>query len=347
MVFAQGAQPQPVAVGLIFHTEEVVVCEIDVVCGVLDDKPDLVDLLLGDLMDVLSAQPVLTAHIPKAILVGAPGLGPVHHEVVEPFRLDDVDTTAAASRDLAAVLGPTWGRKKRWDPAEQEAERVGLAGGGVQPESYRAQQNRHGAQQSLGTPLDPSGKRYSSVPGKLCTELQKVPLQVPPDVPGLPPPHCLLRNVHCGLPWYRGPCSSHKFGNRDVTLMGYSCVVMGSENCSGHDCVQVPPCTSTNNKCEHKWVCAVRIKSLWKARHGRVHHWVPALCSAVLLGYSCVVMGSENCSGHDCVQVPPCTSTNNKCEHKWVCAVRIKSLWKARHGRVHHWVPALCSAVLL
>jgi len=132
-----GAQPQPVAVGLIFHTEEVVVCEIGVVRGVLDDEPDLVDLLLGDLMDVFGAQPVLGTHAPKAVLVGAPGLSPgdrcvflvplddrpapvghihlaVHHEMVEPFWLNDVDTAAAATGDLAAVLGPAWGREQRW-----------------------------------------------------------------------------------------------------------------------------------------------------------------------------------------------------------------------------------------
>lgn len=95
----------------------------------MDDKPDLVDLLLGDLIDVLRPQPVVIVHVAKAVLVGAPGLSPgdlcvmpvpledrpalagavqvtVNDNLVESCGLDDEDAADPVPGYLAAVLGP-------------------------------------------------------------------------------------------------------------------------------------------------------------------------------------------------------------------------------------------------
>lgn len=58
------SQSQLVALGLIIQAEQVVVCKLHVIRSIPGDKPDMVDLLPGDLVDVLSAQPELGVHVP-------------------------------------------------------------------------------------------------------------------------------------------------------------------------------------------------------------------------------------------------------------------------------------------
>lgn len=82
------AQPQRVPAGLALHSEDVILGIVGDVGFVPHDEAHLVGALLRQQVQVLGAQPVIAVHVPKAILVGSPGLLPRELSVMR-VSLDD------------------------------------------------------------------------------------------------------------------------------------------------------------------------------------------------------------------------------------------------------------------
>lgn len=123
-------QPQWVSSGFALHPEDVIFSIMGDIGFIPHNEADLVGALLCEQVQVLSAQPVITLHIPKAILVCSPGLLPSelsvmrvsldnspalsfgvhvtpHHPWGRLCWLDDIHPTGAGLAEMAAVCGET------------------------------------------------------------------------------------------------------------------------------------------------------------------------------------------------------------------------------------------------